>query len=549
MKNIGNGETRSGWFDEVVLSDMPTLNAPSAKQWSLGTFKNLKPLRPVESYTNTQTVLLNPAAKGQYLIVRSSLSDATPNNNVGTAATDVTRVIPDLQVTDVATAASALSGEMTTITYTVTNISADPIWDGTSYWTDEIWLSKDPTFIPHRATIIGDVSRSNATPLAAGDSYTHSFDATLPTGIQGDHFVYVFANVQNRGQPTRFNWPIESGGNNTFVSFFSKRAYEDPTNNMRQAPLLVILNEPDLRVTNVQLPATITSGQTIDVLVTVTNTGARATRTSAWSDGLYLSTDPSLDNADYLLRDETNPARIVDAYRRHVGALAPNASYDVPFRVAVPYGIAGDFHFLAFTDSSTTRSGYVAANFGIGLTGVGGGGTGAVQEFQGEGNNITAVARAILPATPPDLRVTRIDVPARAVRGQRFDVTYEVLNDSNGDTAPLQDRWDDLIYLSRDQFLDLRADRFLGSVRHTGGLVGNGTYENTLSINVPTDLIGTWYVFAVTDPARYNAQGNVFEGPNERNNDLVSSPIVFELPPPTDLQVTDVTVPASVRSG
>ena len=56
-------------------------------------------------------------------------------------------------------------------------------------------------------------------------------------------------------------------------------------------------------------------------------------------------------------------------------------------------------------------------------------------------------------------------------------------------------------------------------------------------------------VFVVTDPARFGPRGDVFEGPFELNNDRPSAqPLIIERPPPSDLQVTDITAPSTVRS-
>src|SRR5262249_38397594 len=76
------------------------------------------------------------------------------------------------------------------------------------------------------------------------------------------------------------------------------------------------------------------------------------------------------------------------------------------------------------------------------------------------------------------------------------------------------------------------------------------SYPMPVSVTLPADLIGAYYVFVITDPARTNAQGKVFEGANERNNDRPSAvPLVIELPPPSDLQVTAVVVPKSATTG
>jgi large repetitive protein len=219
----------------------------------------------------------------------------------------------------------------------------------------------------------------------------------------------------------------------------------------------------------------------------------------------------------------------------------------------VPYDLNGEYQVLAFADANRASS-YWGLQSAIspklrGLDPSGGAPFGRVNEFQGEGNNITVKSLTVVPYTPPDLRVTALQASERATRGQRFDVRYTVSN-LGGNTPAQEPRWDDLIYLSRDPFLDLKADRFIGSVRHEGGLAAGANYQIERSFTVPSDLATeAWYVFVVTDPLRYGATGEVFEA-NERNNDRASDvPMVIELPPPSDLVVTDVGVPSNVRSG
>ncbi len=136
--------------------------------------------------------------------------------------------------------------------------------------------------------------------------------------------------------------------------------------------------------------------------------------------------------------------------------------------------------------------------------------------------------------------------------GQDFEITYTVTN-LGGDTVPTQPKWDDLIYLSRDEFLDLRADRYLGLNGHTGGLAAGSSYTLSKTFRAPAvldDESEEYYVFVVTDPTRNTSIGQVFELDQETNNDRHSDvPMIIELPPPTDLQVTDIVVPATARSG
>ena len=76
---------------------------------------------------------------------------------------------------------------------TVKNIGA-PVWSGTQYWIDQVYISTDPTFIPYRATFLGNFVHTNSTPLGTGDSYTGQGTVTLPRGIGGNYFVYVITN-------------------------------------------------------------------------------------------------------------------------------------------------------------------------------------------------------------------------------------------------------------------------------------------------------------------------------------------------------------------
>jgi len=111
----------------------------------------------------------------------------------------VTNAPADLQVVSVVPAAPgvvAYSGERTSVTYTVENKGA-PVWSGTQYWTDQVWVSKDPTFIENRATYVGSVTQANE-GLGTGQSYTNTLEFDMPPGVDGEYYVYVFTNTPRR---------------------------------------------------------------------------------------------------------------------------------------------------------------------------------------------------------------------------------------------------------------------------------------------------------------------------------------------------------------
>jgi hypothetical protein len=551
----------------VYLSESPVFELGDPDSFYIGSFTPLSALVDGASYTNEQTVLLSPAAKGSYLHVQLSrdrfgaqpFQDRDLINNVDTTVVDVSGVVPDLRVTGIVPATQAYSGEKVTLQYTVTNDSDQPIWRHTQYWTDKIFLSRDPTFVPdpERVTLLAQVTQANDGPLAPGASYTRDVEVTLPKGADGDYYLYVFANVYDNGIPGILTWPVTGGTGTADLQDpsgypYKDIAYEYPLNNLGQAQQAIIYREPDLQVTDLSVPAIIAAGDTVDVSFTVTNVGNRDTREEYWWDRVYLSFDPSLDMRDTWMRDERDADNPIEAEYLREGILAVGESYTATVVVTVPFDIAGSFHVLAHTDSAITSGYDPPSDISPRLLGLipASDPSASVHEFQGEGNNITAAAVEIAPFDAPDLQVTALTAPERVFRGQQFDISYTVSN-LGGGTPGLQSRWDDLIYLSRDPFLDLRADRFLAAVRHEDGLEAGTSYTVSRTLTMPTDLATeAYYVLVVTDPVRYSATGEVFEGGAELNNHRASTvPVIVELAPATDLVVTGIQVPPQANPG
>ncbi|WP_013334633.1 CARDB domain-containing protein [Gloeothece verrucosa] len=539
VKNQGANETTGNtWSDTVYLSDSPTLNTPGGKYWQLGTVQHTGTLGVGQTYTGQLSTQLTPGAFGQYVIVKTN-SGFEPtwegpynNNNERSAATNVTNAPADLIVSSVVTTPNNFSGERTTVKWTVTNTGA-PTWEGTRYWYDEVWLSPDSTFIPSRAQKVGFFLHSQTGPLTTGESYTQTQDITLPAGIDGNYYVYVSTDYSYDYNTARFSGEIPRyGGDNTSSrESFEYRVFEDTSNNLNSAALAVTYREPDLQISNLTTPQTPQlSGQTVDLSWTVTNSGTRDTRQNSWIDRVYLSRDPSLDLADVFLGEYT---------RR--GLLAAGSSYTQNAQVTLPDGISGDFYLLVFTDSNVYE--YKRGNLNLNFEGDQK--FARVPEFKDEGNNISSNALRINLQPPADLKVTTLTIPERAKVGQSFNLSYTVTNTGVGDTPPRQNSWQDLIYLSRDQFLDLQTDRYLGYTEHTGQLLAGQNYSVNKTLALPNDLSGPFYVFVLAD-----SQYRVFEGTNDGNNATPSTqPLIIELPPPADLQVSTITLPPNAKSG
>ena len=149
-----------------------------------------------------------------------------------------------------------------------------------------------------------------------------------------------------------------------------------------------------------------------------------------------------------------------------------------------PDDIGGDFHLIVYTDTAafTDPAGHPSdVGFNLHRPGLPVASPvgpwdlvsfatrdlarGSVAEYQGEGNNITAADLPVTLTPPPDLEVTSLTAPVACLTsGGRSTSTWTVTN-AGGDTVPGQEEWKDLVYLSRDDNLDIKADTYLGFVR------------------------------------------------------------------------------------
>ncbi|WP_048324300.1 CARDB domain-containing protein, partial [Crocosphaera watsonii] len=544
VENQSTTATPNSWVDEIYLSDSPNLY--EGKQWLLAEVEHQGVLQQNENYSKERTVTLNPAAQGQYIIVKTGgrWEGDRQDNSISSVDTNVTNQPSDLIVTNITTPQESFSGEKAVISWTVENQGAT-VWEGTRYWEDHVYLSTDPRLTieqlsSSRSESIGSFVYSPTTPLETGDSYTQTAEVTLPRGIEGDYYIYI---VSNSNSFVHYLSQYQEDNNESALEQYSDRVFEDFSNNLFLTSIPVTYREPDLQVTNLTPSITDTvSGQTITVDWTVSNLGTRDTRQTSWIDRVYLSRDPSLDESDQQLGS---------FIRRSQKGLSQGDDYTVNLDVDLPDGIQGDYYLLAYSDSNI--AGYLppqpaVVDFEAYIDPY----LARVGEYKDEGNNITATPINITLATPPDLQVLPFSVAERAIVGQTFDLTYTVQNNSLGDTPSKQGEWRDLIYLSRDEFLDLDSDRYLDYVDHKDGLLAGENYTINKTLTLPKNISGSYYVFVVTDPANYQnrQRGQVFEGENETNNATPSDrPLIVELPPPTDLQVDTITLPSGAQTG
>ena len=125
----------------------------------------------------------------------------------------------------------------------------------------------------------------------------------------------------------------------------------------------------------------------------------------------------------------------------------------------------------------------------------------------------------------PDLIVTAISNPDTVLSATSFEVDMTVLNQGAGSTSGTL--WYDAIYISSDNSFS-GDDRYLVQQVRKQALGPDSSYQQSISVSIPTEFAGNYFLFAVTD-----RNNNIAELDN--SNNTVSSPgsiLVLEKPLP-----------------
>ncbi|ERN43113.1 hemolysin-type calcium-binding repeat protein [Rubidibacter lacunae KORDI 51-2] len=116
------------------------------------------------------------------------------NNNRSYDTTSVDVILPppaDLSATAITPPAIGIIGESSTISYTVTNLSAESVQ---GRWTDSLYLSVDETF-DASDRLFSQIPLGG--PIGSNTSYSRSATAPLPGLVPGDYFVILRSDIRN----------------------------------------------------------------------------------------------------------------------------------------------------------------------------------------------------------------------------------------------------------------------------------------------------------------------------------------------------------------
>ncbi len=348
----------------------------------------------------------------------------------------------------------------------------------------------DRVWLSSNTTVGGDfvvANVSRGSPLAAGANYTVSTTGTVPLVSPGAWFL-LYETDTGGGV-----WEIGAEGNNVVA-----------------VPFTVSPESADLVVDSFLAPTTAQGGQPLSLTWQVSNSGTLATNTSVWTDRVYLSLDAFLDAGDTVLGDRT-----------HSGVLGAGQSYPHASSFQLPLTLSGLWYAIVVSD-----------HYG--------------QVFESDDANNTRLSRMLIDvaqAPPANLTVLDVIAATTATAGQPIAVSWTVRNTGAGSTNVAS--WPDNLYLSLDQFVDVATDRFLGSYQHAGFLATGEEHVVSQEFLIPSGLAGTYFVVLRTNP-----NSLVYEAGSSVDNDGSTAVLShIALPPISDLQVTDVTGPATAVMG
>lgn len=449
----------SGSFDldnRVLLSWQPVLNANRYDLYIWNT-TSAEPSNPTVSNLTTINHLFSTSGYGATfnwkVIAKINACQSPPSATQSFTIRD----LPDLQISDLQTPATAFSGQQITLDWVVENIGVGSTF-GQS-WSDVFYLSEDETYNNLTDYTLGPVT--NLTALASGESYANSAVFTLPQGIEGEYKILFFTD--------RFNTEIESTeGNNLFIQ----------TVDVNLTP------PPDLQVSSVVAPQNSLSGEYINVSWTVANEGAGSTLVDEWEDRIFLSEETSFNESSAIYLGKVS----------NDGELLPGDSYNRSASFLLPPFIEGVHYVHVVTDYKNEV--YESA-------------------LENNNSNFSNPLNIIL-VTPPDLIVSDITTADVASNNESISIQWTVVNQTN--TPTNEDFWGDKVYISPTAVFDPNTAIQLNTssyVYHTGVLGFQESYTRTITGKIPNDISGSWFIMVWTD-----AFNSVDEFNFEANNSL-----------------------------
>ncbi len=488
VTNNGTAGATGPWMDNVYLSTTPALAAGAIYLGSF-TAENSGVLAAGASYNGQATVQIPfdslLAAGTYYLVVLTDAGGVVNESDLTTQQSSVSINLsapapPDLSVSSVTSSlSSAQPGQTETVTWKVQNVGASP---ATGSWTDSVYLSPDGKLSD--ATLFGSVNESGG--LAGSASYPGTLTETLSSSLaDGSYQVIV---VTDSGDA---------------VATDPNRA-----NNQSSAPAPLAFGHVDLVPSITTAPTAATSGTSITVRWSTTNTGTAPTL-RGWIDDAYLSTTSQVTSSSLLLGTVSQS-----------GPMGPGQSAAGSASATIPLGDSGTYQIIIVADA-----------------------TNQLIEPGGVANS-TSQAVNITLAPYADLAVTSVTAPSQTIGDPAYPViswTVKNVGTGTGQTST----WTDAIIASPSNNYNDPDAVVLAEYPHTTSLAPGQSYSQMQTVQMPPGFTGRYHLFVETD-----AGNAVFENGSKANN-VGEAPNNFDVMPIpyADLVVSSIVDPQNAGSG
>ncbi len=480
--NQGAGQAIGYWSEALLFSVNSTMDSPSYLFSSY--FDGV--MAPGAKYWQTNTVRLPAVQDGTYYLAFQAdpsgwLFESDRSNNILVVPITVHILPPDLSpiALQLPTSITSPPNPQITFVWGVTNRgTGDAVGNGS--WTDLLYISTNSVW-DSTATLIGNAYEAG--PIAAGGSYWRTNVLHLPITNSG---VYYFT--------------FKTDGYGNLIE-------SDESNNSLSLAVGFTVQPPDLVPLISQIPASFTGppNPTMDLVWGVTNQGIGLASGywSGWYDGMFLSSDPILDDQDTTLTGYL-PG----------GPLPAGQSYWYTNTVRVPITNSGLYYLIFKADQYN----YV---------------------FESDKANNVAAVPVSFTVLPPDLAPIDLQVPALITGSPNPTVTvvWGITNQGIGPATMGNSVWSDTLYLSRNATLD-NSDAVLISDGPRVAVPAGGNYWRTNTFRLPVVTSGNYYLILKAD-----ANNWLFE--SDESNNTLSVPVRVEILPP-DLAAIAFVVPNSV---
>ena len=504
------------WRDVIYISSEPEFSIQSAIKLSeygvyLSTFNEETSCHtdsdlPVgDTYSQLKKVKIPEHIFGTwyiYVVTNSAglFEDDYSNNVYRSDPIDIRLTPPaDLAVTDFQTPKVALGGKKINVLWTVQNQGANP--PNRDSWIDEIFLSESSEF--NKKNAISLLKKSFVTPfvsfngysykdsLQQGESYSVDTEVTIPERIQGDFYLFVMTDTDER--------------------VFE---YQTRVNNLKisSQPITIQYSErADLVPLAISFPDTIYRDEVFPFTWTVINQGE--VKAVDYSDQFYWSAKPEwtpsqmypLDNS--LQRDSLAPGQAIEKSKYvKLPTYAPDSIW---------FYVNSDYTDKVFeTDETNNKYGTFAS--AVILT----------RNVKEESKDIDLIAEHFSSAT------------TNFGSGDLIDVSIVV---KNAGQSNLDEGFTSRIYLSKDSVLtetDFYLDQF-----NQNKLAAGSSFSVNKKIKIPDGISGEYYLYLWVD---YNLR--IAEDTNKQNNvSLQKIQVTKTLSP--DLLISTMSAPALLWRG